>query len=185
MTFTPTHRHYKGNLYQFLHHAKHSETMEDMAVYQGKDGKVWARPLAMFEQRLGDGSQRFDPLPPAFGCFCELLPGDAPERTCIIDTGPKEDCSNAYRYASKGDQIIYRGAVAGYVTSVEDGICHHRLDSQTSDLFIWRFGDGSLNALHDWPGKHLPKQSDMLDMLAGESEALGLYVTNRAETGAD
>ncbi|OAN53962.1 hypothetical protein A6A04_13260 [Paramagnetospirillum marisnigri] len=59
----PTHRHYKGNLYRLISKATHSETGEVMAVYDNAEGRVWVRPLAMFEQRLGDGSARFDPLP--------------------------------------------------------------------------------------------------------------------------
>lgn len=43
-------RHYKGNTYKVLHIAKHSETLEDMVVYQDVNapGKIWARPAAMW-----------------------------------------------------------------------------------------------------------------------------------------
>ena len=42
--------HYKGKLYRVLAIAKHSETLEEMVVYQqlyGEEG-VWVRPLGMF-----------------------------------------------------------------------------------------------------------------------------------------
>ena len=47
-------RHYKGNLYQLLHIARHSETEEPLAVYRALYGDygVWVRPLAMFTESV-------------------------------------------------------------------------------------------------------------------------------------
>lgn len=47
-------RHYKGKEYLVLHLAKHTETMEDMVVYQALYGEqgVWVRPLAMFLEKV-------------------------------------------------------------------------------------------------------------------------------------
>lgn len=43
-------RHFKGKDYVVLHVAKHSETLEDMVVYQALYGEkgIWVRPLSMF-----------------------------------------------------------------------------------------------------------------------------------------
>jgi hypothetical protein len=46
-------KHYKGNLYEVIGTAKHSETLEEMVVYKAcyqKEGEnLWVRPLKMFE----------------------------------------------------------------------------------------------------------------------------------------
>lgn len=60
-------KHYKGREYLVLHLAKHSETMEDMVVYQALYGErgIWVRPLAMFlEKIILDGKiiNRFEEL---------------------------------------------------------------------------------------------------------------------------
>jgi len=52
-------RHFKGNEYLVLHVAKHSETMEDLVVYQALYGErgIWVRPLSMFlEQKEVEGT---------------------------------------------------------------------------------------------------------------------------------
>lgn len=45
-----------GNLYKIHFVAKHSETLEDMVIYEAlydnKMSKFWARPLAMFEGEI-------------------------------------------------------------------------------------------------------------------------------------
>ena len=47
-------RHYKGNLYQVLHTAQHSETEELLVVYRCLYGEygMWARPLVMFTETV-------------------------------------------------------------------------------------------------------------------------------------
>ncbi len=44
-------KHYKGNIYKVIGIAKHSETCEDMVVYQSqKDGQIWVRPIFMWNE---------------------------------------------------------------------------------------------------------------------------------------
>ena len=47
-------RHYKGNHYQVLYLAKHSETLEDMVVYQALYGErgIWVRPASMWNEMV-------------------------------------------------------------------------------------------------------------------------------------
>ncbi len=62
-----TYKHYKGELYKVLSIARHSETLQELVVYQALYGEkdTWARPVSMFlEQLLIDGKeiQRFTPI---------------------------------------------------------------------------------------------------------------------------
>lgn len=45
-------RHFKGGLYRVLYTARHSETLEDMVVYQALYGEmgIWVRPAAMWAE---------------------------------------------------------------------------------------------------------------------------------------
>ena len=47
-------RHYKGRNYLILYQAKHSETLEDLVVYQALYGErgIWVRPLDMFLEQV-------------------------------------------------------------------------------------------------------------------------------------
>lgn len=69
-------RHYKGNEYTLLALARHSETLEPLVIYQAAYGthQVWARPLAMFLERVGDQ--------PRFA----YLGGGEPVLPCIVET---------------------------------------------------------------------------------------------------
>ena len=49
-------KHYKGNLYEVICMAHHSETLEEMVVYKALyktkfgENSVWVRPAKMFEE---------------------------------------------------------------------------------------------------------------------------------------
>ena len=49
-----TYRHYKGNEYKVIAIAKHTETSEDMVVYQAlyEPFDYWVRPLEMFNETV-------------------------------------------------------------------------------------------------------------------------------------
>ena len=45
-------RHYKGKEYRVIGVGKHSETLEELVIYEAlydnEESKLWARPIAMF-----------------------------------------------------------------------------------------------------------------------------------------
>ncbi|HUZ92891.1 MAG TPA: DUF1653 domain-containing protein [Candidatus Paceibacterota bacterium] len=56
--------HYKGNRYEAIGAAKHSETLEELVVYRALYGerKLWVRPLKMFLEEVevgGNNAPRF------------------------------------------------------------------------------------------------------------------------------
>lgn len=60
-------RHFKGNEYEVLYTARHSETLEPMVVYRALygEGGVWVRPAAMWNdviERDGASFLRFSPI---------------------------------------------------------------------------------------------------------------------------
>ena len=57
-------RHFKGNEYEVIGTARHSETLEEMVVYRALYGEfgLWVRPASMWEEtveRDGKTYQRF------------------------------------------------------------------------------------------------------------------------------
>ncbi len=44
-------RHFKGNIITIIEIAKHTETLEEMVVYD-HDGEVWVRPMSMFLEKV-------------------------------------------------------------------------------------------------------------------------------------
>lgn len=63
-------KHYKGNIYEVIGFAKHSETLEEMVVYkatyQAEQANLWVRPKAMFLEEIeinGDVISRFSKMP--------------------------------------------------------------------------------------------------------------------------
>jgi hypothetical protein len=55
-------KHYKGNLYEVIGLARHSESLEELVVYKAtyqKEGEnLWVRPKAMFMESLSiDGRE--------------------------------------------------------------------------------------------------------------------------------
>lgn len=56
-------QHYKGQLYQVFHVARHSETEEQLVVYQCLYGdySMWVRPLAMFTETVELADDQIQP----------------------------------------------------------------------------------------------------------------------------
>jgi hypothetical protein len=67
-------RHYKGNEYEVIAIARHSETEEEMVVYRQMygDHSLWVRPLGMFVEEVqvdGRKMPRFEWLGEGHGAF--------------------------------------------------------------------------------------------------------------------
>lgn len=71
---TGIYRHYKGQSYRVIGTARHSETMEELVVYQALYGDhgLWVRPATMFAETVeleGEPIPRFaliEAMPPEF-----------------------------------------------------------------------------------------------------------------------
>ena len=61
ITVGKTYRHFKGNMYKVVGFAKHSETLEDMVVYESlRNNTLWVRPASMWNEIVDDqGTLRF------------------------------------------------------------------------------------------------------------------------------
>jgi hypothetical protein len=60
-------RHFKGNEYEVIALAKHSETLEDIVVYRALYGEmgIWVRPASMWQEmvtRDGKTFRRFEKI---------------------------------------------------------------------------------------------------------------------------
>ena len=55
-------QHYKGNRYRVVGVARHSETLENLVIYQALYGEhlLWARPREMFCEKLGAAEKQWE-----------------------------------------------------------------------------------------------------------------------------
>lgn len=72
-------KHYKNKPYKFLQIVRHSETLEEMALYEtlyeNKQGRLWVRPKAMFFEKVnieGKEVPRFAPIEFTFKNFTQF-----------------------------------------------------------------------------------------------------------------
>lgn len=66
---TGKYRHFKGNEYEVIGIARHSETTEEMVVYRALygEGGLWVRPASMWNETIerdGKSFRRFEPIEP-------------------------------------------------------------------------------------------------------------------------
>jgi hypothetical protein len=72
-------QHYKGNFYQVIGLSRHSETLEELVVYQSLYGDfcLWVRPLDVFDAIVSIDSEkapRFKFIRDAFSHASSALP---------------------------------------------------------------------------------------------------------------
>ena len=53
-------RHFKGNEYEVIGTARHSETLEELVVYRAlyDNGGLWVRPAAMWDEEIERDGRR-------------------------------------------------------------------------------------------------------------------------------
>lgn len=125
-------RHFKGNLYRIVTLARHSETNEELVVYQALYGdyQVYARPLDMFMEQVDknkypDVSQEY-----RYELMQELVQSPAPDRR-------QRPCRR-----QKKSQGSYAGTIAGAfrggyeVTAAGTG----RIEYRPAGIGIFRCG---------------------------------------------
>lgn len=58
---TGKYRHFKGNEYEVIGIAKHSETLEEMVIYRALygDGGYWVRPASMWNEEVTRDGKTF------------------------------------------------------------------------------------------------------------------------------
>jgi len=76
-TIAGIYRHYKGQRYRVLGTARHSETMEELVVYQALYGErgLWVRPAGMFAETV---ELEGEPIPRFALEQADASSGDAP-----------------------------------------------------------------------------------------------------------
>lgn len=79
-------RHFKGNLYRIVTLARHSETNEELVVYQALYGdyQVYARPLDMFMERVDRNKYPDAPQEYRFELQQELIQTPAQDRKAEV-----------------------------------------------------------------------------------------------------
>lgn len=93
-------KHYKGNLYELLGEANHSETLEKMVVYKALygDGELWVRPKSMWDEKVfinGKNVPRFEyagdsvNIEKSCGAVCWRLNGEKIEYLILFQKGSK------------------------------------------------------------------------------------------------
>lgn len=95
-----TYKHYKGNFYKVISLAKHSETLEDMIVYQTLYGEqmTWVRPLKMFMENVN-------------------VDGKKVKRFELADQNIKQSNQNAAMYAVGKSKVTFEAEDGVQVTA--------------------------------------------------------------------
>lgn len=124
-------RHYKGVLYRLLMEGVHTETEEEMVVYQGTDGRVWIRPKQMFFENV-KGRPRFartqDPDTPRWRPIPDWCEDDG-KGWQISDCGQLRDTGSPQYEYNLHDEVC--------------GVRYESVDFSPCSIYLYGdFGDG-------------------------------------------
>ena len=99
-------RHYKGNLYQVLEVAMHSETREKLVVYRPLYGEraLWVRPLSMFVEEVVVDGVRVPRFAWQYAAAPDPLLEPSSKVASVVTSGAAALASTGQRGASDGSR---------------------------------------------------------------------------------
>ncbi len=164
-------RHFKGNLYQILTIAKHTETGEELVVYQALYGdfQVYCRPLVMFmsevdHEKYPEISQkyRFEKVNPA-----EFAKKPVDEVAKKQDVTPKME-----KAAEELTETVDRQEAITSDTSKRESVMNKSIEEEAEELHmdptVVRFldADSATDRLRLLSQLHVNITNDMIDVMA-------------------
>lgn len=127
-------RHFKGNLYQIIGIAKHSETMEQMVVYQALYGDfgLYTRPLDLFlspvdTQKYLEATQKYR--------FEKWIPGDG---VGLLKADAVKESESSESKEQKTDETKNSGQEEDTETVREDILCFLDAEGAEAKLDVLR-----------------------------------------------
>lgn len=136
-------RHYKGNEYEILDVAHHSETLEDMVVYRAMYGKreTWVRPASMWNETVeinGTSVKRFEYIGPAF----KIRPFSVDDADFVLSLNKENvevlapmDKTRLFDFAKTADTFLIaetNGEKAAFLIALRENVKEY-----DSENYIW------------------------------------------------
>ncbi|MCB7303218.1 DUF1653 domain-containing protein [Bariatricus massiliensis] len=128
-------RHFKGDRYQVIALAKHTETGEELVIYQGIYGNhpVYARPLEMFAGKID--RQKFPDVRQEYRFELE-------EDTAVTDAGEQSLLMQFLELGTNEEKIAFLQGVETEITAEFISAAAQSLDmTETSEALEQRYQD--------------------------------------------